>query len=647
MYIVTKVARLFAFVILFALSACGGGGGDGGAGGAVLSVSTNNLTFSASNTYSSTPAPQTVVASLSGGSGVVYMSVFGSGAAIESTNFTITGDTTGEASISVRAPSTLGVGTYTGTVTVEGCTDVNCTSQITGSPQTINVTYTVAGITAAPAAVDFSVGEGQTPSAKNVTLTAASGSQAWTSSITYDSGTSGWLSVPASGASLPATVAFNASSMPAGIYRAHVTFNSTNGSTQVVPVALNVSSSGVTFVSPYVGTTNVSNDVIIRGWGFTGATQVQFGATPASAFSVVNDSEVHATYPALAAGTYPVTVDTLPTRANLVVVDAPAFSYAAINRTANAKALHNLIYDAERKAVYLLDVDWMGGTDRIERYRFSAGSWTSDTPISFGGSLNLNTGIALSPDGTEIVKANYYQMGHISTATFTTTANISAVPDLGIPTLSSISMANDGSIIGNATNQDGWEGYYRYDVLNRAFFKTSTPAGFINPINRHTIARSADGSRILIMPLPLSSAPNYWYYYRSSDSTFVATALQTLNIYGRLSSVSVSRNGSRSIIDNVVYDDSFSALGTLLPSWNDSDVVIISPEGANAYIYIKNTGVVHKYDLTSAIGGVFAEVGTGTAVPDAPGDGILMAISPDGGSLIIAGTERVIVMAAP
>jgi hypothetical protein len=208
-------------------------------------------------------------------------------------------------------------------------------------------------------------------------------------------------------------------------------------------------------------------------------------------------------------------------------------------------------------------------------------------------------------------------------------------------------VANDGSIIGNATNQDGWAGYYRYDVLNRGFFKTSTPAGFTNPINRHTIARSADGSRILIMPLPLSSAPNYWYYYRSSDSTFVATALQTVNTYGRLSSVSVSRNGSRSIIDNVVYDASFSAQGTLLPSWTYGDAVIISPDGTSAYIYIKSTGVVHKYDLTSAVGGVFAEVGTGTAVPDAPGDGLLMAISPDGGSLIIAGTARVIVMAAP
>jgi sugar lactone lactonase YvrE len=75
--------------------------------------------------------------------------------------------------------------------------------------------------------------------------------------------------------------------------------------------------------------------------------------------------------------------------------------------------------------------------------------------------------------------------------------------------------------------------------------------------------------------------------------------------------------------------------------------VVISPDGTTAYTYIKSTGMVHKYDLTSVSGGAFAEMGTGTSVPDAPGDGISMAISPDGGNLFIAGTALVIIMAAP
>ena len=42
-----------------------------------------------------------------------------------------------------QGPSTLGVGTYTDTVTVKGCYDQACTQQVSGSPQSVSVTYTV------------------------------------------------------------------------------------------------------------------------------------------------------------------------------------------------------------------------------------------------------------------------------------------------------------------------------------------------------------------------------------------------------------------------------------------------------------------------------------------------------------------------
>jgi hypothetical protein len=657
MYVVTKALRLLALIFLFILYSCGGGGGGGAGGGGnsgpSISFSASDLTFFANDPTAATPASQTIIATISGQiSGTLYVKIIGTGAAIGSiSNFVITSATTGQASVSVPTPSSLGAGTYTGVITVYACTtDPNCNgSQLAGSPKTINVSYKVAGITAAPAYVNYFAGAGQTPAPQNLTLTSNMGTQAWTSSVTYDSGTSGWLRVPASGASLPATIATSATSKPAGVYRAHVTFTS-NGSTIVVPVALNVNPMGANFVSPYLATANISNDVIIRGWGFSGATQVLFGATPASAFSVVSDTEIHATYPALAAGTYPVTVNALSTRANLVVVNAPAFAYATIARTANAKELHNLIYDAEKRAIYLLDSDWVASTERVERYRFTGTSWVSDTPISFGSPIDLNSRIALTPDGSEILKTDYSSMKHISTASFTTTASVSAIPDLGIPTLNTFSMANDGSVIGNASNQVAWEGYYKYDILNRAFFKISTPAGFTNPINRNSMAGSADGSRLLIAPFPSYSTPNpgNWYYYKSSDSTFVATTLSTPNFFGEPSTVSTSLNGSRSIIQNVVYDASFNVLGTLLPSWGLVDRVVISPDGTKAYTYIKSTGVIHKYDLTSINGsGEFAEIGTGTLVTDSPGDGISMAISPDGGNLFIVGKALVITMAAP
>jgi outer membrane protein assembly factor BamB len=45
--------------------------------------------------------------------------------------------------IQFKSPASLGIGTYTDTITVEGCYDSACASQIQGSPQTIKVTYIV------------------------------------------------------------------------------------------------------------------------------------------------------------------------------------------------------------------------------------------------------------------------------------------------------------------------------------------------------------------------------------------------------------------------------------------------------------------------------------------------------------------------
>ena len=45
--------------------------------------------------------------------------------------------------INFKSPASLGVGTYTDTITMEGCYDSACTQQLQDSPQTIKVIYTV------------------------------------------------------------------------------------------------------------------------------------------------------------------------------------------------------------------------------------------------------------------------------------------------------------------------------------------------------------------------------------------------------------------------------------------------------------------------------------------------------------------------
>jgi hypothetical protein len=62
---------------------------------------------------------------------------------------TITGTFTGPVNfidqMVLLAPSTLGAGTYTDTITVKVCTDAQCTKQVAGSPRSVAVNYTVTG----------------------------------------------------------------------------------------------------------------------------------------------------------------------------------------------------------------------------------------------------------------------------------------------------------------------------------------------------------------------------------------------------------------------------------------------------------------------------------------------------------------------
>jgi hypothetical protein len=64
----------------------------------------------------------------------------------------------------------------------------------------------------------------------------------------------------------------------------------------------------VTSVSPNVGNTAGGTSVTITGTSFTGATQVQFGATNATSFTVNSATQITATAPAEVAGTVHVTV---------------------------------------------------------------------------------------------------------------------------------------------------------------------------------------------------------------------------------------------------------------------------------------------------------------------------------------------------
>jgi outer membrane protein assembly factor BamB len=62
---------------------------------------------------------------------------------IASSGSTNAGNGGADISLTFKAPSTLGVGTYTDTVTIQACKDQACTGQYDNSPQSVSVTYVV------------------------------------------------------------------------------------------------------------------------------------------------------------------------------------------------------------------------------------------------------------------------------------------------------------------------------------------------------------------------------------------------------------------------------------------------------------------------------------------------------------------------
>jgi len=156
-------------VAVGAISACGGGGGSSGSGGnapaggsssfappspspsatATVSVDTNQVSVTA-DLSDPTPAPAIVKLTVvnAPSADLAYKVVF-SGSAIASSAFTWQSTAQGQLTIVFPQPSSLGVGTYNGLVTLSVCDDSACATPVAGSPLTVAVTLSVTDASAA------------------------------------------------------------------------------------------------------------------------------------------------------------------------------------------------------------------------------------------------------------------------------------------------------------------------------------------------------------------------------------------------------------------------------------------------------------------------------------------------------------------
>jgi hypothetical protein len=624
------------------LSSCGGGGGGGaGDGDASYAISMGNVTFSATE-GGVAPAPQIVTVTVN--SGAVFIAT--SQAAIGITHvFQITGPTTGQITITPDSPTTAG--TFGGTITVTGCSTFDCSGgQVSGSPKVINVTYVVSPLSAlstSPTELDFLTSVGVMPTPKSIALDLSTGAGTFTTNVTYQSGTSGWIEVNPSSGPVPGTVDVGVFPVPpAGTHTAAITFTA-GGVVREVPVTLTVQNPAVNFISPYVATAGVGGEVVIRGFGFSAVAsgvQVMFGTTSATNAAVVDDTEIHATYPLLPAGTYPVVVQnaslTLPSRnqVRLVVVSPPQFAPTSFVRNTQAT---DLIYDAERQSIYLAG-------DGVERYRFDGLSWVKKT-LGFGFTVNE---ISLAPDGAELLSANVRQLVRINAETFDSVSFEDATSLVGTGTsfLGDLAFANDGTAIGAISRSTlNNPSLYRFDMLTRRFDVVSRQI----EMGKRLVSASGNG-RWIVMPNASGPGPRPVFTYSTVDRSLTPNSENTefathVTQSGTGERIIISSSPSTSSRVTTVYGTSFAVLGNL-PS--NLKGVVISADGATAFAYFNDTNTVRKFDLNAPIVGGFREIGAGTAVLSTPGsDFVQMALGPDGSTLFMAGNQALVIMTTP
>jgi hypothetical protein len=640
---------LFALLLVAggALSSCGGDGNPVNYPPGVLNLwspSDGRQTQTASVTFtavqgSSQPGPQ--VAHIDWTSDV-YVTTSQTGPMF--TSRLNNNGSSGELIITPAAPGDSG--TFTGTITINGCSRASLgpCNHVANSPKTINITYNVLGLSVTPAQLSFSF-TGANPQAQTATLVASAGAPDYTWQVTYSPPGTSWLAVrPSSGTpdlsagSQAVTFDVNAAGLAAGVYSAIVRFTSGSGYGASMPVTLSIGNPSVNFVAPYVVPAGNGGNVIIRGHGFSalnpGSLAVQFNSTPAVSATVVSDTEIRATYPSLAAGSYSISVSSgatlIPSRTalKLVVIDRPPFPLTTITRPATAGRPANLIYDAERHALLFTDA----ANGRILRYALSgSGDTTADfSPVGF---------IALSPDGAELIRIGY-SAGQLQRLDPVTLAVLSSVTTSG--PVWSAAFANDGGLIGSCSIGGGR--LCRYDVLTR----TIAPISFQSHMwNRQAFA-SADGNFLVLPYSSTDSGDTRLYTYEASSGALTARAPTTIASFPQAfaGTGSTSANGSRSILYNAgsptkiaIYDAQFNVLGTLP---DGATPFVISPDGNSAYAYNAVEGRVRKFSTSDGV----PEVG-GSVVAPANTDMAEMTISPDGRTLFLVGQTSVVIAPAP
>jgi hypothetical protein len=413
-------------------------------------------------------------------------------------------------------------------------------------------------------------------------------------------------------------------------------------------------------VMPRVATAGTSARVILRGTALSGTTSVRFGPHEATDVAVVSDTEVHATYPVLAAGTYVIALNSgaIPFTGSIVAVPPTNYSNDSIVLPEQPARLSFLRYDAERGALLAGGFYFRSAniTNKLWRYTHDGLGWSAAQTVDVAG---LNDAV-LAADGSHLLAVADAGVVELSTADFsilrTTPGPGPGGTGNGSLQLYGIAIANNGMALirGGTEGVTGPNPMYYFSTQQRSFRAIRT--GLFNGDFSRGLLGSDDGSRILgsvsgILPaqplLRYDASTTLRTHRLASDGGFPTMAARDAT------KVVVYPLGEGYPLHHRVHSAHDDTLLGVLPGPVDHDdttlrirLVVLNPQGTRAYV-LRADNTLHTHALDQpTVDGAFVEVGSPVTItlPTQQSQALIATTTPDGRTLFIGGNRGVLVI---
>jgi hypothetical protein len=399
-------------------------------------------------------------------------------------------------------------------------------------------------------------------------------------------------------------------------------------------------------VAPRVAVTNVGGQFILRGVALGGTNSVVLRlngsstSIQASGVTQVSATEVRASYPALASGSYSVILNSgaVAFTGTLAVVPAADFNSTLLAFGETPDRISTLLYDAERNRL-LVATGSPTAPSNNKLFMFRGPTLTRSV-LSFANLRDL----AFSADGLRLLAITDLEVLELDANLLTVTRRVPAPAISGGASLQRIAVANDGKAI-ISTGAQGVSPAtpaFLYDTVTRTF--AATPLAMLNSSGAEGpagLVASGDGSHIYITQSTSTAQPIL--DYSASTGTLSRSSITFVQMPDQ--ALAVDQSGLRV----VPYRTATTPVRVLNGGFNQLGILDVNPvaialnrQGTRAYV-LDNGNMFRNYRLVSGVPNTtsFEEIPTSliTASPAAPGTSIKSGVTHDGATVFMAGVR--------